>query len=410
MADSDHFSNRKSFQLGENIEFSDLKDTTGLFKLNVIEANGTLFDHVTDIEQTINKRSLQIKNSPIILALALENTIRATHALLFLYLDKSSENVPCHSSSEEAKKIISQRSCPIFELSSDEFHRKTSMHGLDMENPQLSLDLSEYIYSNGNYANSTDILVCVDTYTKNIPKKLLPLNIRKLSAEPMLVFFISVISISVSITSLLISIATYCFFEELWTLPGKNNMSLIVFLLAAQTMYLLGNIGDFDRGTVSCKVIGLVTRSLWLMALFWMQICTFHMFRVLTKMRAPTTNTGNRKHFFYHLYCLAMTALFVVVNVVASQIQSDNADMGYGLRTCYISTQRMIEITFGIQAVLVVLSNIAIFFMVIIKLKRATAVGKNVKNDRNYFLVFAKLSTVTGAAWVFGFVYMLTEI
>ena len=175
-------------------------------------------------------------------------------------------------------------------------------------------------------------------------------------------------------------------------------------------MYLLGNFGDFDRGTVSCKVIGLVTRSLWLMALFWMQICTFHMFRVLTKMRAPTTNTGNRKHFLYHLYCLAMTALFVVVNVVASLIQSDNADMGYGLRTCYISTQRMIEITFGIQAVLVVLSNIAMFFMVIIELKRATAVRKNVKNDRNYFLVFAKLSTVTGAAWVFGFVYMLTEI
>ena len=168
MADSDHFSNRKSFQLGENIEFSDLKETKGLFKLNVIEANGTLFDHVTDIEQTINKRSLQVKNSPIILALALENTIRATHALLILYLDKSSENVPCHSSSEEAKKIISQRSCPIFKLSSDEFHWKTSMHGLDMENPQLSLDLSEYTYFNGNYANSTDILVCVDTYTKKV--------------------------------------------------------------------------------------------------------------------------------------------------------------------------------------------------------------------------------------------------
>ena len=394
--------------LGENIEFSDLKDlkdTQGLFKLNVIEANSTVFDHVTEIEQNVYNQTLQVENVSDILNLALENTIRAEDALLIPYLDQSSGNVPCHSS-EEAKNMLSLRSCPMFKLSRDEFGWKTSIHGLDIENPQVSLELSEYTHVDGNGPNSTDILICIDTYTtKFIAFKDTP-NVSKKDVS----FFISVIFISVSIASLFISIVTYCFFEELRTLPGKNNMSLIVFLLAAQTMYILGNFGGFHRGTVSCKVIGLMTHSLWLMALFWMQICTFHMFRVLTKMRAMTSNQGNRKHFLYHLYCLAMTALFVVVNVVATLIQSDNADMGYGLRTCYISTQRMIEITFGIPAVLVVLSNIAMFLVLIIKLKRAPAVSKNVKNERNYFLVFAKLSTVTGASWVFGFVYMWTGI
>ena len=391
--------------LGENIEFSDLKDTKGLFKLNVIEANSTVFDHVTEIEQTVYNQTLQVENGSDTLNLALENTIRAKHALLIPYLDQSSENIPCYSS-EEAKKILSLRSCPMYRLSRDEFGWKTFIQGLDIENPRVSLDLSEYTHADVNGPNSTDILICVDIYTTKFVTFKDTFNFNKSRIG----FFISVISFSVSIASLLISTAAYGFLGELRTLPGKNNMSLIVFFFVAQTMYLLNVYGNFHRGTVSCKVFGLLNHFFWLMALFWMHICTFHMFRVLTKIRVLSTDKGNRKHFLYHLYCLAMSILFVAINVISSLIRSDYTDMGYGLRSCSLSTQLMFRITFGIPANFVVVSNIAMYLIVIIKLKRAPTVNKNVKNKRNDILVFAKLSTVIGAAGLFAFVFVWTRI
>ena len=70
----------------------------------------------------------------------------------------------------------------------------------------------------------------------------------------------------------------------------------------------------------------------------------------------------------------------------------------------------MIEVTFGIPATIVVLANLSMFVAIIIKIKRAPSVSKNVKHERNNFVVFAKLSTITGATWLFGFVYMWTGV
>jgi hypothetical protein len=196
-------------------------------------------------------------------------------------------------------------------------------------------------------------------------------------------------------------------FPTLRTFPGMNTVSLSLFLLLAQSLYLTGSFGGIEIETIWCKVLGMLIHFFWLTAMFWMNICTFHMFQVLTHTRARSAKKWTT-FVMYHIYAFALSSACVGVNVGVSWYFTES--IGYGQNICYISTELMKTYTFGLPVLLVVVANVAMFSAVIISVKRKSSIHQTSSVERNDFLIFIKLSSLTGFTWLFGFIFYWTEL
>jgi len=128
---------------------------------------------------------------------------------------------------------------------------------------------------------------------------------------------LSVVCLACSIVCLFVSLFVYIMLPKLrQSLPGLNTMVLVCFLLVSQTVFGIKSI--LKPEGVSCKMFGLATHFSLLCSLFWMNVCTFHMFRVLTRVKIISTETTTRRFIFYLTYTVVMSMVFVAVNINVS--------------------------------------------------------------------------------------------
>jgi len=287
--------------------------------------------------------------------------------------------------------------CPLISVSKAEYGWTILKNKQIRMSKSVSLKTEEFYY-----LPKESIAVCkvpFEAYIQAISKP------NKLSPETIL----SVVCIGLSLLCLCLSVSTYMMLPKLRkNIPGKNTISLICSLLVAQTLYLVGNLSGLGPNDWSCKILGLFIHYTWLWSMFWMNICTFHMFRVLTRTKLMGDSARWKRFLLYHVYALVLPLVFVAINIGVSQDR--NRSIGYGSLACYIDTQDMIIFTFALPVGLIVVINLLFFLVVIVKLSRSPSVQKNVQNERNDFKIFVKLSTITGITWVFGLIYMLADV
>ncbi|KAH3867094.1 adhesion G-protein coupled receptor G2-like [Dreissena polymorpha] len=215
----------------------------------------------------------------------------------------------------------------------------------------------------------------------------------------------------ISVTCLLITLVTYFLFNELRTQPGINNMGLTISLIIAQVLFQFGKEQHAHVPSWACEFIGALVHFFWLLVIFWMNVCCWHMFRAFTNMQAISFKQSYVwKTCVYTVYTFVGSLLFVAINITVTVVNTNNADVGYGDGNCYISMLEMVGYTFSLPVLLIILSNLAMFCIVIFKIKRNPAVQSSAESKRNYLTIFAKLSTLTGLSWIFGFIYTYTEI
>lgn len=285
--------------------------------------------------------------------------------------------------------------CPKVNISKLDIYWTEAIDGLQIADLKIPSD--KYYFT-----DRLHIMICLETF-KKIVKHLQPK--RNLNAE----MIVSIASSSLSILSLLVTLIVFSMFSKLRThLPGKNNMSLVASLIVAQFMFFVGSLGSFQQYSLSCKIVGLVIHFSWLHAIFWMNVCTYHMFYVFSQTKKLTVDRGWKRFALYHIYVCIMSLLFVLANVISSVLLFGN--MGYGGKFCYIISREKTMFTFGLPTFLVVLANLFMFLFVVIKIKRQPSIQKNVQNERNNIIIFAKLSTITGIGWLFGFLQSWTDI
>lgn len=58
----------------------------------------------------------------------------------------------------------------------------------------------------------------------------------------------------------------------------------------------------------------------------------------------------------------------------------------------------------------ILLANLAMFIFVVWTVARIPDMAKNSNRERKNILIFAKLSTLTGLTWIFGFLYQFFEV
>ncbi|XP_052088553.1 probable G-protein coupled receptor Mth-like 1 [Mytilus californianus] len=145
-------------------------------------------------------------------------------------------------------------------------------------------------------------------------------------------------------------------------------------------------------------------------SVFWMHICTVHMFRVFFSMKMkPTVKQSKRVIVVYSLYAAIIPGLLVASNITyylaSDQNKQTTGYLGYGGYKCYITLTNMVLITFAIPIGILLVSNIVLFCLVIYKLENLPEVNSNNGKGRNMFIIYAKLTCLTGITWIFGFIY-----
>ncbi|XP_070193823.1 uncharacterized protein [Littorina saxatilis] len=161
--------------------------------------------------------------------------------------------------------------------------------------------------------------------------------------------------------------------KVLHNLPGLNNMGLSLSLATAQLSLLLP--WDSTGVVWVCRAVGVFTHWAWLTALSWMGVCCVHMVRVFT-----------------------------------SKTRRSLTDRECG-PICFLDTElhRLVLLAFLLPLGLVVLTNLTCFVITVVSIVRVRRLQARAPREWRDILVFAKLVTVTGGAWVLGLLAELTD-
>ena len=222
---------------------------------------------------------------------------------------------------------------------------------------------------------------------------------------------LSLVCSCISIFCLILTLITYCLFHELRTQPGINNIALVICLIIAQALFQFGSDQSDNVPDWSCQMIGILIHFFWLLVMFWMNVCCIHMFLVfIVFIKITASNSTVKQTTVYSAYAVIASAVLVVINIVVSVANTEKNGIGYGGRICYIRDYHMVGYVFALPVGIILTFNLVCFIAVMIRMCRMPTVDSETRHTRNFLTIYAKLSTLTGITWVFGFVYFFTNV
>ena len=202
------------------------------------------------------------------------------------------------------------------------------------------------------------------------------------------------VCILVSITCLLLTLLTYILLKPLRTLPGKNNMCLVVSLLLAQILMLVQP--RVQRIDDLCGMIGSISHFSWLSYFSWLGICTLHMVRVFGGKIGH--GHSNKTFMKYCILAFGTSLLIVIATVSVSLILSNGHSYGYSTSRCFIE-HRWTYITTIIAPLSCLCINNTVMFIIVAYRLRSTPDVQKSKSDTLTFYIYVKLFALTGITW-----------
>lgn len=209
--------------------------------------------------------------------------------------------------------------------------------------------------------------------------------------------FLTLTLICVSLFFLLITFITYCAFQSLRTLPGWNNIILVIFLFFAQLCLV---VRPFFR-SIAMIVASALTHFFWLSTFFWLQVCSFHMFRVfIAKTRTGYTERYTTMSILkYLLYAIGISVFIVSTNITVTMIITNGEYTGYDKMMTLMTSRTAFIVTLIGPLSIVCITNITFYIMTAYKIYSTP----NVESTTRYRIqltVYVKLFTLTGMTWL----------
>ena len=295
--------------------------------------------------------------------------------------------------------------CPYISFGVDEIN-------VDVHNDVLIINEINLNFSNWEYEMHSDtIYMCLDDYvfinSQLEPREMsLKSNDESLAAD--VKGMLALVCVCLSLLSLLATIFIYSYFTVLQSQPGVNNLILCICLLLAQIVYQFGA-GQTSLPKWACALVGAISHFLWLTALFAMNICSVHIYLTFSKNRKISAKYDCKQTTIYVTYIVLASLGFVLVNIIVSLAQNTWQEIGYGGDLCYISSNLMQSITFLLPLSVLLVGNIALFVVVVFKINRIKEAIENTKKERNFLLIYARLSSLTGITWIIGVFQVLIK-
>ncbi|XP_033737300.1 uncharacterized protein LOC117325291 [Pecten maximus] len=286
--------------------------------------------------------------------------------------------------------------CPHVNISLNEYNvtRHSNKVCFDMHNSCFQPE--ECIFSD----DMSSVLICADTFFASyLPNNIVPRE------EDLGKVLVSLVCSSLSVICLIVTMVTYILFPVLRTLPGLFTMALCATLTVAHVLFTFGA-GAVKIGFL-CEVFGITIHLTMLTSVFLMNVCSVHMFRVFNHLDRQYVLTAEekRRHFVISLvYSYGGSALFVLGRSVYSVVT--NGRSGYGIRICFINDTNALLYSFTLPVMVLVVANIVMFCIVIVKVSQLPDMSRSstCRHHSKRFLIYVKLSTLTGVAWLFGFI------
>ena len=200
----------------------------------------------------------------------------------------------------------------------------------------------------------------------------------------------------------------YIRFSELRSQPGINNLILCICLMGAQAVYQFGA-GQQGLSHVACSMIGAICHLLWLAVIFSLNSCSFQMFLIFRSHTKLLSASNFRISLMTIVYIFCSSLVLVVVNIIISYIRTSGADIGYGGVVCVIKNYEMHLITFIIPSFITITVNLGLFSFVLYRMRKFNVISTQLNQERNYLRINARLSTLTGLTWMFGFLQIFVS-
>ncbi|XP_059173746.1 putative adhesion G protein-coupled receptor E4P [Physella acuta] len=227
-------------------------------------------------------------------------------------------------------------------------------------------------------------------------------------------YILTVVLLAVSMGCLLLTVMTYMCFTKLRSRAGKSNMCLSGSLLLAQGSLLASS--HLSGPSWLCTAVGVSTHFLWLWMFTWTFICSFQMFRVFTaKTRGSALTSREETCQFVRQVCLSLLAPLLVVTsvIVTSLATNDDGGTGYGNTVCYLDSTLLIGVALVLPLSLIIVTNLTFFITTVVIIYRVGQLQSKDharREDRKNLFVYAKLSSMTGAFWIFAIVAEATDL
>ncbi|XP_069121320.1 uncharacterized protein [Argopecten irradians] len=203
----------------------------------------------------------------------------------------------------------------------------------------------------------------------------------------------------ISLICLFMTFVTYCLFPVMRSIPGINNMNLVLVMFCAQLFFIVG----YTRTSMPtfCTVIGILIHFFWLTTFTCMNVCSIHMYHVFTGdlMSGRNTNRWKKRIMMYMGYSHGLPVLVIVLNIIVLSSTSVDGGIGYGYTVCFINSTASFYITFFVPVILICISNIFFFTRTALKIKNTPKV-ESTKEKRNDFVIYIKLFSLTGITWI----------
>ena len=219
---------------------------------------------------------------------------------------------------------------------------------------------------------------------------------------------VSFVCVCTSIACLFVTICFYLGTPKLLTQPGVNNVILCVSLISAQSFYQFGA-GHRSLSYAACSFIGTMCHFFWLCVIFSMNACSLQMFTIFRNRTRVSSQFSWKTVVKTVLYVTFSSIILVIINLVVSLLRSAGESSGYGGDICYLSDFLMHLITFIIPTGISISVNMFLFSYVVFVINRSSSSASALNQDRNYFGIYARLSTLTGLTWLFGYIYLFFE-
>lgn len=306
------------------------------------------------------------------------------------------------SASKTIETLTIFNGCPYVVLPLSEVSLNMTNNGVYLEdyNTELSYDFI--------LIDSSSAYLCLDTF-QNLAGQFYQNNThseaKKDDGTESLVSFVCVL---ISVLFSFLTFFVYCLFKELRTQPGINNMILSLHLAVSQLFFQFGYASSNDVSGLTCTILGVVVHYSWLLLLMWMNVCTIHMFIVFYHSQTVAKeNNRFMRTLKYILYCSVIALVPVVTNIVLAWVKSNGNDIGYGGEFCYLRRNVWDIYLLAVPVGLIISTNIVLYVIAIVQIHRTKSNHSNRSENQNLAFAYAKLSTITGSTWVFGFVYLL---
>ncbi|CAC5408013.1 unnamed protein product [Mytilus coruscus] len=281
--------------------------------------------------------------------------------------------------------------CTQVELSTREYEKQ--------RNGEIKLHVSGQLLRRNEYltVKNNHIRVCSDRYLQlisELPKENIEL--------PM--FIIRAICNVISLICLILTFITYVLFKSLRTVPGQNNMTLVLCMILNDflfhvRLYSLENI-------YLCQAIGVLQHYFILTVFTSYNMCTFHVYRVFTTSFSTTANSNFHVLLKYKAYIFGFPAVIVTSSILVSFIDNGYQSIGYGGDLCFIVFKLAAIVTFLCPVGIILLSNVIMFAAAIYNICSSPHISsENVSHEKkDNIVIYFKLFAITGCTWLLQFI------